>query len=79
MWVAIFEELGIPLGAAVLGWILWGLYRAMGAGAALCAASITYFLTNFGEATFFSPSAFGMLGLTMFYLAMSRPALSSSG
>jgi hypothetical protein len=72
MWVAVFEELGIALGASALGWILWGVYRSTSAGAALCAASIAYFLTNFGEATFFSPSGFGMLGLTIFYLGFSR-------
>jgi hypothetical protein len=71
MWIAVFEEFGIVLGAAVLVWVLWATYRATGAGAALCGASIAYFLTNFGEATFFSPSAFGMLGLTIFYLSLA--------
>jgi hypothetical protein len=72
MWVAVFEELGIILGAVILGWVLWAVHRATRAGAALCAASIAYFLTNFGEATFFSPSGFGMLGLMLFFTAYAR-------
>jgi hypothetical protein len=79
MWMAIFEELGLILGTLVFVWVLWGLYRATGAGPALCTASIAYFLTNFGEATFFSASGFGMLGLTIFYLGMSRSGRTASG
>jgi hypothetical protein len=79
MWIAIFEELGLILGTFVLAWVLWGLFRAGGAGAALCTASIAYFLTNFGEATFFSLSGFGMLGLTIFYLGMSGHAHEATG
>jgi hypothetical protein len=79
MWLAIFEELGLILGTMVFAWVLWGVYQATGAGAPLCTASIAYFLTNFGEATFFSASGFGMLGLTIFYLGLSRAGRTASG
>lgn len=72
MWIALFEELGLMLGALVLGWILWGTARAIHVGAAAGAASIGYFFTNFAEATFFSPGASGMLGLIFFFMGMAK-------
>ncbi len=68
MWIAIFEELGMVLGGIFLIWVVWGVHRATIGGAAVGAASIAYFLTNFGEATFFSPGAFGLFGLVFFFL-----------
>ena len=72
MWIAVFEELGLILGAIVFGWILWGTARSIRMGAAAAAASIAYFFTNFAEATFFSPGAVGLLGLLIFFMGIAR-------
>lgn len=71
MWIALFEELGLLLGAFIFVWILWGLSRSLSAGPAAAAGAIAYFFTNFAEATFFSPGGIGMLGLILFYLALA--------
>lgn len=72
MWIALFEELGLLVGAILFGWILWAIARSIHAGAAVATASIAFFFTNFAEATFFSPGGTGMLGLIIFYLGLAR-------
>lgn len=72
MWIAVFEELGLILGAIVFGWVLWGTARSINHGAAVATASIAYFFSNFAEATFFSPGQLGTLGLIIFFLGVAR-------
>jgi hypothetical protein len=72
MWIALFEELGLLLGIVVFGWILWAMTRATNLGPGVGAASIAFFFTNFGEASFFSPGGLGMLGLIIFFLGLVR-------
>ena len=78
MWIAIFEELGLLLGTLMVLWIVWGVLRATQVSVTIGTASIAIFLTNLGEATFFSTGGFGLLGLTIFYLGFARPVQKAS-
>lgn len=72
MWVAFVEELGLILGLLLFGWVAWGTAQSITVAAAPAAAAIAYFLTNFAEATFFSPGGVGMIGLIIFYIGIAR-------
>lgn len=70
----IVEELGIPLGALFLGWlILIGFYCSTG-GLLPLAVFMTAIVSNFGEASFFSPGGNGLLLIILVCWAATQPA-----
>jgi hypothetical protein len=62
---AIVEELGIFGGVIAFGWVLMVIGKSSRQGIVPLAVCMTYFVSNFGEYTIFSPSGLGMIGLVL--------------
>jgi len=70
-FLATFEELGAVGSIGVAIWLLLLVRKCEKGGLVPLTLCLTYLATNFGEATLFSPSGFGLAGLLVLAMSMS--------